>query len=145
VSTLDALVTAGWTTMFGFIAFVLGQFALKLVVEPIQEQRRLVGEVAHAVIYYRNVGPDSLPGPNPERGAEARRVYRDLAARLRMNLQVVPRHPFISRLPFVLPRDRVYRASSALIGLANIVQKGHAADDVMRRHHEVRVNLGIDP
>jgi hypothetical protein len=64
---------------------------------------------------------------------------------VRMNLQVAPRHPFISRLPFVLPRDRAYRASSALIGLANIVQKGHAADDVMRRHHEVRVNLGIDP
>ena len=42
---------------------------------------------------------------------------------VRMNLQVVPRHPFISRLPFLLPRDRVYRASSALIGLANIVQK----------------------
>ena len=64
---------------------------------------------------------------------------------VRMNLQVVPRHPFISRLPFLLPRDRVYRAPSVLIGLANIVQKGHAADDVMRRHHEVRVNLGIDP
>jgi len=58
VSYIDALVTAGFTTMLGFIAFVVGQFALKLVVEPIQEQRRLVGEVAYAEILTNTVSKE---------------------------------------------------------------------------------------
>jgi hypothetical protein len=38
-----ALITALLTTALGLVVFVLGQFALKLIVEPIQEQRRAVG------------------------------------------------------------------------------------------------------
>ena len=140
----DSIVTAGLTTALGLVAFVLGQFALKLVVEPIQEQKRLVGNVAHALIYYLNVGPSDPTGPDPERVAEARRTYRDLAARLCMNLRVVPRHEVFARLQLVLPAKRVRQASAALIGLANTVQKGSHADDVNRCRWDVEQSLGID-
>ena len=144
MSFTDSIVTAGLTTGLGFLAFVLGQFALKLVVEPIQEQWRAVGNVTHALIYYRNVGPSNPTGPDPERVAEARRVYRDLAAEFRRNLRVVPRYDVFARMQFVLPREQVRRASTALIGLASTVQKGPAAEDVNRYRFEVEKSLGID-
>jgi len=144
MSLTDSRVTAGLTAGLGFLAFVLGQLALKLVVEPMQEQWRAVGNVAHALIYYRNVGPDKPTGPDAERAAEARRVYRDLAAEFRRNLRVVPCYEVFARLGFVLPRGQVRQAASALIGLANTVQKGPAAEDVNRYRFEVEKNLRID-
>jgi hypothetical protein len=144
MSLIDAIVTAGLTTGLGLLAFVAGQFALKLVVEPIQQEWRAVGGVAHALVYYRNVGRGDPRGPAPEREAEARRVYRDLAGEFRRNLRVVPRYEVFVRLGVVLPSDRVRRASTALIGLANTVHKGHAAADVNRYRFEVEKNLGID-
>ena len=132
MSLSDSIVTAGLTTALGLFAFVLGQFALKPIVEPIQEQTRIVGEVTHALIYYRNVGRSNPAGPDPEGVAEARRSYRDLAAGLRTNLRVVPRYEVFARLQLVLPREQVQQTSAALIGLANTVQKGPDADDVNR-------------
>jgi hypothetical protein len=139
-----SLVTAGLTTALGFVAFVLGQFALKLFVDPIQEQARAVGNVTHALTYYHNVGREALSGSDLNRAAEAQRVYRDLAARLRTNLRVIPFYHFFSRLGLVLPRERVWHASTALIGLANTVHKGPAADDVNRYRYEVEKSSGID-
>jgi len=144
MSFIDAIVTAGLTTALGLFAFVLGQFALKLVVEPIQEQKRVVGNVAHALTYYRNVGRSNPAKPDPERVGEARRVYRDLAAALRTNLRVVPWYEVFVRLQFVLPREQVRQAATALIGLANTVQKEPHADDVAGYRWTVEKNLGID-
>jgi len=39
----DVFVTAGATAGLGFIAFVVGQLVLTLIVEPVQEQARIVG------------------------------------------------------------------------------------------------------
>jgi hypothetical protein len=49
-------------TVFGaLVVFVLTQSFLKLVLEPIQEQKKLIGEVAHALLFYANAyHPDSL-------------------------------------------------------------------------------------
>lgn len=144
MSLTDSIVTAGLTTGLGLIAFVLGQFALKLIVEPIQEQKRVVGNVAHALTYYRNVGPNNPTQPDSERAAEARRAYRDLAARLRTNLRVVPWYEVFTRLQFVLPREHVRRASSSLIVLASTAQKGTAAPDVNHHRWTVEKCLDID-
>ena len=142
-----SLVTAGLTTMLGFFAFVLGQLALKLVVEPIQEQARLVGKVTHALTYYRDVGRHSPPAgqPDPERIAESKRVYKELAAELRMNQRVIPWYWLFFRLPFVLSEERVRRASAALMVLSIIAHKDPAAEDVSQYRREVQVSLGIDP
>src|SRR3712207_4409551 len=51
-SVVTALLTAA-------LGFVVGQFVLKLLVDPIQEQRRIVGRVAHALFYYRYGGSRS--------------------------------------------------------------------------------------
>ena len=40
------------------IAFVITQSILKFVIEPIQEQRKLIGEVANALVVYANTSID---------------------------------------------------------------------------------------
>jgi hypothetical protein len=144
MSFTDSIVTAGLTTLLGLVAFVLGQFALKLLVEPIQEQARIVGEVAHTLTYYRNVSSETS-GFGREGIAEARRKYRDLAARLRMNLRVLRLwYRAFARPPFVLPAEDVKKAATSLIVLGATVQKGADAEDVMSHRAVVRKSLNIE-
>jgi len=146
MSFTDSIVTAGLTTALGLFAFVLGQFALKLIVEPIQEQARIVGEVTYALTYYRNVRSETSSF-GPEGIEEARRTYRDLAARLRMNIRVLRRwYRVFARFaqpPFVLPAKNVRKAAAALIILANTVWKDADAEDVISSRAVVLKSLNI--
>jgi hypothetical protein len=140
----DVFVTAGATAGLGFVAFVVGQLVLTLIVQPVQEQARIVGEVAHALSYYRIVSSDTS-GFGPQGIAEARRTYRDLAARLRMNIQVL-RHwyPSLVYLKLVLPAENVRMAAAALIILSSTVWKDAGAEDVRSNRAVVQKSLNIE-
>jgi hypothetical protein len=43
------------TALVGIIVFVLGQVVQKTFIEPIQEQRRLVEKIIHALAYFANI------------------------------------------------------------------------------------------
>jgi hypothetical protein len=69
------------------------------VLEPIQEQRRLIGEVALALRVYekaytirvaREDGPPSLWGASQDEAKEAKKALRELAGRLEASLWWVP-------------------------------------------------------
>jgi len=139
---MSAVLTAAITVIVG-VVFVLGQLAQKLLIEPIQEQKRTIGKVTHALTYYRNVGPDA-PDGSESRTAEARGLYRDLAAELRMNLRVLPLYRLFSWLRLVLPKEQVRRATGALIGLSRTVQKRTEAGPRLRYHDEVKRCLKIE-
>jgi hypothetical protein len=95
IVTLSAsLLTAGITALLGFVVFVGGQLTLKLFVEPIQDQKRIIGRIAHALTYYANVYEIS----RPEDVAEGRKVYRDLAGELRASFRVIPLYSFTGGL-----------------------------------------------
>lgn len=92
------MVAAIVTAFLAVFVFVLTQSFLKLVLEPVQDQRRLIGEVAHALLFYANVLPaesievnDNLGertvtiGADPEELEEVRKTLRELAGRLRAN------------------------------------------------------------
>jgi hypothetical protein len=103
-----------------------------------------VGEVAHALTYYRNVSSETSSF-GPEGIEEVRRKYRDLAARLRMNLRVLRRwYGVFARPPFVLPAENIRNAAAALIILSSIVRKDPAAEDVMSNRAVVRKCLNIE-
>jgi len=140
---MSAVLTAAITVIVGVVVFVLGQLAQKLLIEPIQEQKRTIGKVTHALTYYRNVGPDA-PDGSESRTAEARGLYRDLAAELRMNLRVPSPLPAFSWLRLVLPKEQVRRATGALIGLSRTVQKRTEAGPRLRYHDEVKRCLKIE-
>ena len=59
------------------IGFVVTQSILKFVIEPIQEQRRLIGEVARVLSMYAYI--ENIHGEGVE---EVRKALRSLSARL---------------------------------------------------------------
>ncbi len=134
-----SLLTAVFTASLAAVVFVFGQFLLKLVIEPIQEQYRAIGGITHALLYHANAYEEVAP----EQVIEARQVYRDLAAGLRVGVSVIPLYGLLSALGLVIPKERVWKASTALIGLSNSIGKERRFDDIERRREEITENLGI--
>src|SRR5689334_20030287 len=42
------------TAVFGVFVFVVGQVLQRLFIEPLQEQRKLLGKIAYALTFYAN-------------------------------------------------------------------------------------------
>jgi len=138
----ETLVTVLIAGGFTLLAAVLGPFVKSRWIEPIQEQKKTVKKVAHALSYYRNVGPDA-PTSSASRAAEARKTYRDLSAELRSNLEVLSPYGVFSWIRLVPPEEQVRHAGSNLTILASTAQKGPQAEDVRRARYEVKKNLKI--
>lgn len=111
------------TAVAGVGVFVLGQIIQRIFIESIQEQRRIVGRIAHAVTYYANmtypigIDPDQLA--SPALATDAMKVVRGLASDLRATLTTIPMYPLMRVLGLVWSRDNVVKASSELIGMSN--------------------------
>ncbi len=135
----SSLLTAAFTAFLGAVVFVVGQILLKLVIEPVQEQYRSIGEITHALLYYANVYENF----SPEQAVEAARVHRDLAADLRIGVSVIPLYGLLATFRLVVPEEKVWKASTALVGLSNSIGKENRYDDIERRRQEITENLGI--
>jgi hypothetical protein len=139
----------GWlgpiaTAVIAVIVFVAGQYILKFVLEPIQEQRKLRGEVGRALVFYANreaIGVE-LGTFTKEQIHEASGDLRDLAARLQASLLTVPYYDTLARLRRVLPRKDVRAAATELIGWSNEVLTKRS--DTHNRRKVIAQMLDID-
>jgi hypothetical protein len=104
--------TAALTVVLGFVVFVLGQIVQRFFLEPMQEQKRIIGEIAFAVLYYGNVSIMA----NKERQEEAVFHLRKLAGQLRATLWTVPWYRLFESLRMVEKRENVLTASEQLVG-----------------------------
>ena len=102
------------TALAAVVVFVVTQSFLKLALEPIQEQKRLIGEVASALTVYEKsftlrVEPSegtftaepTLVGATKEEAMEADKALRELAGRLRGSLWTIPAYDMFARLHLV--------------------------------------------
>lgn len=108
------------TVLSGVSVFVIGQATVKLLIDPVQEMKRTIGAIAHALTEHAQViSNPGLLGLDKERGTSE--ALRKLSAQLETHLYLVPRYDF-TRVPFGLPpREKVLKAASHLIGLSNSV------------------------
>lgn len=108
------------TVFSGVVTYVLGQLILKLVIEPVQEVKKTVGQISHSLIEHASVIQN--PGvPSEEAMKETSQHLRKLSSQLQAHLYLVPFYNSTAKL-FGLPRqDEILAASSALIGLSNSV------------------------
>ena len=131
------------TAFIAIFVFVAGQALLRFVVEPIQEQRRLIGEVASALFIYANVirfeegveqGKIEIRGASEEEFIETNKALRELAGRLRASLWSVP---FYDTLAFMGRRPKKYEVlevSNELFRWSNILY-----DTLKHRQDEQRL------
>jgi hypothetical protein len=106
------------TVVTGFVTFALGQIAVKLVIDPVQEFKRVVADISHALIEYANIfGNPGITGPENERKVSGE--LRKLSSRLNAQMYLIPAYGKTSKL-FGLPtRENVTKAAGHLIGLSN--------------------------
>ncbi len=125
---MSELLTASITVALGFFVFVLGQFTQRLCIEPIQEQKRVIGEIAYLLDYYANVASVTKAGLTEEASRELRR----LAGELRSTLRTVLGYRFFEFLRVVEKRDNVMRATSELKGVSLSIRMND--NPAARRH-----------
>jgi hypothetical protein len=127
--------TVFWTVLSGVVTYVLGQLAVKLVVDPVQEMKRTIGQIAHALIDLANVIAN--PGvPSREVMDAASKHLRSLSSQLQSHLYLVPAYGTTARM-FCLPgQANVVQATGLLIGLSNSL---HQATERVYEHNAKRV------
>ena len=110
--------TASVTIIGGVVVLVLGQLAAKFFIEPIHEQAKLLGEIAHSLTFYANVygNADLVDAEVPK---EASKILRQQASRLRATAWTIRWYWFWQLLGLVPKRKNVLKASENLIGLSN--------------------------
>jgi hypothetical protein len=119
------------------ILFVITQGILKFIIEPIHEQKKLIGEVANALLFYANVVHlDTWGPPDEERRREmdeARRTLRGLAGRLRESLWTVPFYDTLALLERVPKKEDVLEAATQFVGWSRYSLYGRGEGHQKRR------------
>lgn len=139
------MTTAFLTTFLGLLAFVFGQFFLKLLVEPVHEFKRVIADIAHGLIEYADTYGN--PGvPAVVRQQEAHDQLRKLSSRLIAQMYLLPCYDLTARV-FRLPaKAAVDQATRYLIGLSNGVFASAPANVAMNNAtmaQRIRDALGI--
>ena len=139
--------------VLALIVFVITQSILKFIIEPIQDQRKLIGEIANAFVAYADVPVNLSPkefyektegtAASRERVAETQRDLRKLSGKLRASLWAIPAYSRFSRANLVPKVRDVVEASEGLIGWSNTLVRTDADDQVRQYQDTVSKNLGI--
>ncbi len=135
------------TASLAVLVFVVGQAVLRFVLEPILEQRKLIGDVAHALLFYANVVHlDTWGPPDEQRRKElddARITLRGLAGRLRASLWTVPFYDTLARLGRVPSKKDVLEAATQLVGWSNSLYRSPHHESTSKRRKIIADKLGI--
>jgi hypothetical protein len=149
--------TAIITALLAVLVFVVTQGILKLVLEPLQEQRRLVGEVAAALTVYERAftlrvepisGTEPVPlGASREEAAEAAKALRELGGSLQAGLWAVPFYDLFALFGIVPTARAVVVATDELhmwySQLPNPVNE-HQAQRIRECRDTISKSLGIE-
>jgi len=116
------LLTTLTTVIAGVIVFMAGQVLTKFLIEPIYEQRKIVGLIADSLIYYAHYLADSFERPVKEVG-EAPDKFRRFASELMAKTVAVPGYHLWGWLRVIRPFKEVIKARRGLFGLSNTLHK----------------------
>jgi len=142
-----------WGALLAVGVFVVGQAILKFVVEPIEEQRKLIGEVAYALRFYANVSLIRMLSPKDvarkqeyyarkQEVDEMKKALLELSSRVLASLWAIPFYDTLALLGSVPKKYDVLEASDHLVEWSQTLygMKGKERS----RHREIVANrLGI--
>ena len=105
------------TILVGVVIFVIGQAVLKFVLEPMFEQRRVIGEVVNSVIFYAHVYAN--PGGSSKKAMdEAHQNLRHNSSELRASTHVIPSYALWESLGIVRKHADILEVGKELIALS---------------------------
>ncbi len=116
------ILTSSLTIIGGIIIYVGGQIISKFFIEPIHEQKKIIGEIDDALGFYAHIYCN--PGiPPKEKIDEASNRFRQLATLLRSKAYLIPWYNLFAKIRIVLKSDSIKDASGELIGLSNSMHR----------------------
>lgn len=111
------------TILSGVLVFVISQFFLRLVLEPIVEYKRTIAKIDNSLKFYSNiiVNPSFPSTDLPSDYVEAKSVLRKLSSELESNYKIIPFNRLLVFIKLLLPKRNIDKAATALIWISNVV------------------------
>jgi hypothetical protein len=137
----------------GVIIYVLGEIMVKIVIDPVQELKRVIADIAFKLIHYSHVfklsssdDSEAATGEKeiaPEKLEQAADEYRKLASMLNAAYRLVPSYPF-ARVVFFLPREAdIIDARNDLIEMAEEIFAAPKSFVIAERRKSIERKLKV--
>lgn len=136
------VLTSSFTIVGGVIIYIFGQIFSKFFIDPMAEQRKTIGEIADALIYYANIYSNPSSN-NSERRNTAHLKLRELATLLRSKTHLIPKYKFFEKWGLVIKVESIREASNNLIGLSNSVVMLSTGSENYELSKNIKVHLKI--
>ncbi len=128
------------TVFSGVIIYVLGQLIVKLLIDPVQEMNKTIGQISHSLIEYANVIAN--PGiSSKEVMHQTSQHLRQLSSQLQAHLYLIPKYDKTAKTFHLPVRGKILAASGSLIALSNSV---FSTSDGIHKHNAQRVENVCD-
>lgn len=139
------LLTSSATALGAVFVFVASQLLGKLVIEPIQDLKKLLGEIRYALVFHAQA--ILTPVGNVAAEDEAAKTLRKLACDLRSKVGSVPYYEHWAKCSrgFLPTQKDALEASKLLIGLSNSVHQNQRSEKNAARVSKVEQLLGYEP
>jgi hypothetical protein len=139
----------------GVIIYVAGQIIVKIVIDPVQELKRVIADIAFKLIHYSHVYRIAASGEegtsaeeaqttvDPEKLEEAANEYRKLASMLNAGYHLVPFYT-IARLLFFLPKEAdIIDARNELIEMSEEIFSAPKSFVISERRKSIERRLKV--
>ena len=139
------LLTSSATALGAVLVFVASQLLGKLVIEPIQDMKKLLGEIRYALVFHAQ----AIFTPVGDRAGEdeAAKSLRKLSCDLRSKVGSIPFYDYwATRSRGFLPhRQDAMAASKQLMGLSNSVHQANRFEKNPARIAKIEQLLNYEP
>jgi len=132
-----------YTVLSGTLVFIIGQTVQKFILEPIQQYKKIVGEIDNKLKFYANILTNK--GFSQKMLVKVTNTIRDLSCNFESSYKQIPLTGFFSLLRIIESKKDVAKVAQGLIFLAN---EGGRDDSKIEkcdeRINEIRKLLKID-
>ncbi len=139
----------------GVIIYVAGEIIVKIVIDPVQELKRVIADIAFKLIHYSHVyriapsrdvdasGAEAQKSIDPEKLEQAADEYRKLASMLNAGYRLVPFYA-IAKLLFFLPREAdIIEARNELLEMSEEIFAAPKSFVISERRKSIEKKLKI--
>jgi hypothetical protein len=149
------IVMVFYIILAGVIIYVAGQIIIKIVIDPVQELKRVISDIAFKLIYYSHVYRITPSGEedaseqkaqrsiDPEKLEQAADEYRKLASMLNSGYRLVPFYT-IAKLMFFLPREaEIIAARNELLEMSEEIFSAPKSFVISERRKSIEKKLKV--
>ena len=139
----------------GVIIYVAGEIIVKIVIDPVQEFKRVIADIAFKLFHYSHVyriapsrdvdasGAEAQKSIDPEKLEQAADEYRKLASMLNAGYRLVPFYA-IAKLLFFLPREAdIIEARNELLEMSEEIFAAPKSFVISERRKSIEKKLKI--